>query len=279
LSIELPEAQIFAEQMDAELKGKKIESYDLRDYKRMQRIGFINKDLTTYQLLVGRTVESVSSSGNTIRVKLDKEMNLLIAPEYGGKILYQRAGDKVPKYHLRVDFTDGTHLTTRLTSMGLIYAVADADLKTSYMYNRDFLGKPSPLSEEFTYERFKEQVEDQNRQLKPLLVGKEAVVVGLSNSAYQDIIYRAGLHPKRKASSLSQEELQALYDNMRHVLNERLRLGGKDQFTDLYEKKGGYTPAMGPNMKAEECPKCGSSIQKLAHGGGHIYLCPTCQKE
>jgi len=110
-------------------------------------------------------------------------------------------------------------------------------------------------------------------------VGKEAVVVGLSNSAYQDIIYRAGLHPKRKALSLSQEELLALYDNMRHVLMERLRLGGKDQFTDLHGKQGGYTPAMGPNMKAQECPKCGSSIKKLAHGGGHVYLCPTCQKE
>lgn len=279
MSIELPEAQILAGQMDGELKGKKIESYDLRDYERMQRIGFINKDLTTYQPLIDKTVESVTSSGNTIRVKLDEEMNLLIAPEYGGKVLYHGTGQKVPKYHIRVDFTDGTHLTTRLTSMGLIYAVADADLKTSYMYNRDFLGKPSPLSEEFTYEKFKQQIADQNRQLKPLLVGKEAVVVGLSNSAYQDIIYRAGLHPKRRATSLNEAELQALYDNMRHVLMERLRLGGKDQFTDLYGKQGGYTPAMGPNMKGLNCPKCGSPIQKLAHGGGHVHLCPTCQKE
>lgn len=279
MSIELPEAQILAGQMDGELKGKKIESYDLRDYERMQRIGFINKDLTTYQPLIDKTVESVTSSGNTIRVKLDEEMNLLIAPEYGGKVLYHGTGQKVPKYHIRVDFTDGTHLTTQLTSMGLIYAVADADLKTSYMYNRDFLGKPSPLSEEFTYEKFKKQIADQNRQLKPLLVGKEAVVVGLSNSAYQDIIYRAGLHPKRRATSLNEAELQALYDNMRHVLMERLRLGGKDQFTDLYGKQGGYTPAMGPNMKGLNCPKCGSPIQKLAHGGGHVHLCPTCQKE
>ena len=279
MSIELPEAKILAEQMDAELKGKTIESYDLQDYERMQRIGFINKDLTTYQPLIGRIVESVTSSGNTIRVKLDKEMNLLIAPEYGGKVLYHKTGEKVPKYHIRVDFTDSTVLTTRLTSMGLIYAVADTDLKTSYMYNRDFLGKPSPLSEEFTYERFKEQIADQNRQLKPLLVGKDAVVVGISNSAYQDIIYRAGLHPKRKASSLNEAELQALYDNMRHVLNERLRLNGKDQFTDLYGKKGEYSPAMGPNMKDQNCPKCGTPIKKLAHGGGHVYLCPTCQKE
>ena len=36
-----------------------------------------------------------------------------------------------------------------------------------------------------------------------VLVGKDALVVGLSNSAFQDIIYRAGLHPKRKASSLN----------------------------------------------------------------------------
>ena len=279
MSIELPEAQILAEQMNSELKGKTIESYDLQDYERMQRIGFINKDLTTYQHIIGRTVESVTSSGNTIRVKLDEEMNLLLAPEYGGKVLYHKVGGKIPKYHIRVDFSDGTVLTTRLTSMGLIYAVKDGDLKDSYMFNRDFLGKPSPLSDEFAYEEFKKQMVDQNRQLKPLLVGKEAMVVGISNSAYQDIIYRAGLHPKRKASTLNEDELHALYNNIRHVLNERLRLGGKTQFTDLHGEQGGYVPAMGPNMKEKNCPKCGTIIQKMAHGGGHVYLCPACQKE
>ncbi|MBT3283279.1 hypothetical protein HN376_00990 [Candidatus Bathyarchaeota archaeon] len=36
---------------------------------------------------------------------------------------------------------------------------------------------------------------------------------------------------------------------------------------------------MGPNYKNRECPNCGTTITKLAHGGGHVYLCPSCQTE
>jgi len=113
--------------------------------------------------------------------------------------------------------------------------------------------------------------------LKSVLVGKDAVVVGLSNSAFQDIIYRARLHPKRKASELNMNERQALYDAIKHVLRERIRLKGKDQFYDLYGNEGGYTPAMGPNMKQQNCPACGTSIEKLSVGGGHVFFCPKCQ--
>jgi formamidopyrimidine-DNA glycosylase len=113
--------------------------------------------------------------------------------------------------------------------------------------------------------------------LKAVLVGKAAFIVGLSNSAFQDIIYRAKLHPKRKASELNAEETRRLYDAIKLMVNERLRLNGKDQFYDLYGNKGGYMPAMGPNMKQKSCPECGTPIEKLSHGGGHVYLCPTCQ--
>jgi formamidopyrimidine-DNA glycosylase len=113
--------------------------------------------------------------------------------------------------------------------------------------------------------------------LKSVLVGKDAVVVGLSNSAFQDIIYRARLHPKRKASELKKDERKALFDAIRLLIQERIRLNGKDQFQDLYGNQGGYTPAMGPNMKQQTCPKCGTLIEKLSMGGGHVYLCPNCQ--
>ena len=151
MSIELPEAQIFATQMNDVLKGKKVKSYDLQDVERMIKIGFINKNIFDFKDLIDRTILGVTSRGNTIRVKLDEGMNLLIGPEYGGLIRYHEGGDKVPKYHLRLDFTDGAKLTTRITSMGLIYAVKDENLDQSYMYRRDFLGGISPTSEEFTF--------------------------------------------------------------------------------------------------------------------------------
>ena len=279
MSIELPEAKILAEQMQKELQGKRIKTYHLQNYERLQKIGFLNKDIKSFDQLVNGEVQSVISRGNTIRVKLNNGVNLILAPEYGGEIFYHISEVAIPEnFHLRVDFSDGTALTVRLTSMGGIYVMKDDDLMRSYMFKRDFNPDVlSPIDEEFTFERFSKLLSDNNRALKPVLVGKDAVVVGLSNSAFQDIIYRARLHPKRKASELSTDERRALYDAIRHVLQERIRLNGKDQFLDFYGNQGGYTPAMGPSMKHQNCPVCGTPIEKLSVGGGYVFFCPKCQ--
>ncbi len=280
MSIELPEAQILAKQMNEKLRGKQIQNSQLQDYQRLQRIGFINKDLSDFFQLNGGKVESVISRGNVIRVKLDYGMNLILAPEYGGKILYHTNDNDAPaKVHLNLHFTDNTMLTVALTGMGVIKAVKDAELEDSYVYKRDFSAKASPTNEaEFTFERFSKELSDKNVNLKAAIVGKDAIIVGLSNCAFQDIIYCAGIHPKRKASDLTDSEKQSLYGAIKHVVQERIRLGGKTQFVDLYGKQGNYTPAMGPNMKGQPCLACGGELEKLSLGGGQVYCCPICQK-
>ena len=278
MSIELPEARILAEQLNDAITGKVIQEYDLRDVDRMMRIGFVNKDLSEFKPIIGKTVESAVSRGNTIRVKLSDSMNLLLAPEYGGVITFVEDG-MAPKYHLKLVFNDGSILTVRITSMGVIYAVHDDNLKDSYMYHRDFLTGISPIGPEYTWEWFQETIGSQNKQLKPLIVGKEAYLIGLSNAAFQDIIYRAGLHPKRRASELSETELSSLYDSINCVIEERLKQGGKDEFVDIHGVQGRYVPAMGSNMNGKNCLKCGTKIEKIAHGGGSVYLCPHCQQE
>jgi len=279
MSIELPEAKILAEQMNKELRGKRIKSCHLQDYKRLQRIGMVDKDTKSFDQLVNGKIESVTSRGNAIRTRLNNGMNLILGPEYGGTILYHTSEKTVPKkFHLKVDFSDNTALTVRLTSMGLIHATKDDELDRSYVFRRDFNPDvPSPMDKEFTFKRFSRLLADNNRMLKSVLVGKDAVVVGLSNSAFQDIIYRARLHPKRKASELNEGERRALYDAIKLVLKERIRLNGKEEFYDVYGNQGGYTPAMGSNMKQQPCPTCGTPIEKLSVGGGHVYFCPGCQ--
>jgi len=279
MSIELPEARILAQQLEVSLVGKTIKSYDLQDVERMMHIGFINKNLSDFEAIKDKTVESAKSRGNTIMVKLSDSMNLLIAPEYGGVITYLPDGGKPPKYHLKLEFKDGSILTTRITSMGVIKAVPNQDLSETYMYKRDFISGVSPDEPDFTWEWFKETFGSENRQLKPLLVGKDAFIIGLSNATFQDVIYRAGIHPKRKASDLLETQLKALYTAILTVIDERLEKNGKHQFKDINGVQGAYIPAMGPNMKNQDCPRCGTSIKKIAHGGGSVYLCPTCQPE
>jgi formamidopyrimidine-DNA glycosylase len=279
MSVELPEAKIVAEQMNHELKGKRVKSFLVKDCERLQRIGMMDKDFTSFNQLVDAKIESIASRGNVIRVKFDNGANLILGPEYGGEIFYHTDTTNVPLFHLRLDFSDGTLLTVRLTSMGVIEVRKDDDLNSSYVYKRDFDStKLSPVDDEFTFERFSQLMAENNKMLKSVLVGKDAVIVGVSNSTFQDILYRAGIHPKRKASELNMDETRSLYDSILLVLKERIKLNGKDLFRDLHGKQGSYTPAMGPNMKQQNCPTCGAKIEKLSMGGGHVYLCPNCQK-
>jgi formamidopyrimidine-DNA glycosylase len=279
VSIELPEAKILADQMARTIHGKSIAAYTLCDYERLQRIGMLNRNAHDFDQLLNRTIMAVTSRGNTIRMTLDGGVTLLLGPEYGGTIRYHTPEATPPgKFHLKVMFRDATALTVRLSSMGVIRVLLDAELPDAYLLRRDFNPQvPSPLDDAFTFDQFSTLLTPHSRMLKSVLVGKDAVVVGLSNSAFQDIIYRAHLHPKRKASTLLEDERRALYDALRFVVHERLRLGGTAQFTDLHGTPGGYTPAMGPHMRQRTCPKCGTSIATLHVGGGRTYFCPACQ--
>jgi len=280
VSVELPESQILAEQMTQSLLGKKIASYNLQDYQKLQKVGFMNKNLKEYDLLVGCTIKSINQRGNVIRIQLSKKMNLVLCPDYGAEILYHRNQDTLPKkHHLKIDFSDGTFITIRQTGMGCILAASDNSVNDLYVIKRDFSDTPSPIGEhDFTFEKLRSLLDAKSQNVKAAIVGKSAVVVGLSNAAFQEIIFAAGIHPKRNTSSLDDDEKHDLYDAMKQILNARICAGGKDNWKNLFGEYGRHTPVMGPNMKGEDCPECGAAIEVIAHGGGQVYFCPRCQK-
>ena len=114
--------------------------------------------------------------------------------------------------------------------------------------------------------------------MKTALVGKDSFLVGLGNSAFQEILFLAEINPKRKASELSAIEAKKLFDSIKLVIEERLRLGGKDSFQDLFGKWGSHESVMGPHMKCKSCSNCGSRVEHLSLGGGQVYYCSKCQK-
>jgi len=279
VSVEFPEVYILARQMNKELTGKQIIACNLQNCRKFQDLGFINIYISDFERLIGCKVESVMSRGNTIRLKLDKARNLILAPEYGGVILYHPKGSVASsKYTLKVGFSDDSAFTVNLTGMGIIHSFADEDLASSYVYRRDFSETPSPLESDFTFDYFSAELESRSVNIKSAIVGKDAAVTGLGNAAFQDILYRAGIHPKHKASDLNKAQQRAVYDALRLVVEQRVKLFGKSQFVDFYGRRGSYVPVMGPNMKSKICRACGSDVEKLSLSGGQVYLCPKCQK-
>lgn len=280
MSVELPETQILAEQMMDTILEKKVKSINIQDSAKLQKIGFMNKKLKDYDRLAGCKVKSITFRGNVIRIQMNKKMNIVLCPDYGAMILFHNNEESLPKkYHFKAEFSDGTFLTIRQTGMGLVYSATDQEVKDLYVIKRDFSETPSPVGEhDFTFDRFSELIDAKGQNIKAAIVGKTAIVVGLSNAAFQEIIYKAGIHPKRNTSTLTNDEKHELYDSMKQILNSRICSGGKDKWINLYGEPGRHTPVMGPNMKDKNCPACGATIEKIAHGGGQVYYCPRCQR-
>ncbi|MCL2642422.1 MAG: hypothetical protein FWD52_02750 [Candidatus Bathyarchaeota archaeon] len=276
MSIECPETYILTNQLNKELNNKTITNYEVQNSQQLQQKGFISQNQTLNHL-INRKILSTTTKGNTIIIKLDNHWNIIIAPEYGGTITIHPPQTNPTKFHLKIDLQT-LLLTINLTSIGCIQAVETPFLKTNYLYNRDFSQKLNPLETNFTPKHFIEQLDNKKQNIKTALVGKTAVIVGISNSAFQDIIYRAKINPKRNTHTLTLDEKQNLYNAIKQLIKERLEAGGKNQFTDLYGNPGLYIPKMGPNKKDQPCPLCNSKIEKINHGGGQVYLCPTCQK-
>jgi formamidopyrimidine-DNA glycosylase len=78
--------------------------------------------------------------------------------------------------------------------------------------------------------------------------------------------------------ALTDWEIDAMYDAVKHVLAEMTAQGGRDTERDLFGQPGGYRTVLSKNTVGTPCPACGTVIQKEAYLGGAIYTCSGCQE-
>lgn len=162
---------------------------------------------------------------------------------------------------------------------GMLWAFAD-DGTFSHDYYLTARGRPDPYSETFTENYFRELAADPALQKKSVkaFLATEQRIPGLGNGVLQDMLLTAGVHPKRKVFTLSENNISRLYRAVRRTADEMLRLGGRDTEGDLFGNKGGYVTRLGAKASGGLCPACGiGAVRREAYLGGTIYYCPECQ--
>ena len=139
--------------------------------------------------------------------------------------------------------------------------------------------KPSPLSEEFTRVYFQELCETRNfeKLSAKAFLATEQRVPGLGNGVLQDILFHAGIHPKRKMGTISPRELGGLFSSVKSTLQTMVEDGGRDTEKDLFDEPGGYETILSRKSVGTPCPRSGEPITRATYGGGSVYSCATCQ--
>jgi formamidopyrimidine-DNA glycosylase len=104
---------------------------------------------------------------------------------------------------------------------------------------------------------------------------------GVGNIYADEALSRAGVRPRRRAASLTREELRRLYRAVQKVLNQAIAAGGSS-ISDYVDDQG--EPGMFQvqhrvyGREGEPCLKCGRTIRRVIIAGRSSHYCPHCQK-
>lgn len=274
---ELPEIKNFEKQFNAILRGKTIRSGSLGNSPH--KFVWYNRTPDEFKgLAIGKKIGQARGRGRWLFVDVDPGY-VLVFGEMGGRLLYQPAPASLPaKYHLHLEFDDGSLLTAATQMWGAMELFKAGD-ELQRQYVKDM--RPTPVDQAFTFEYFDSLIEDllkgEKRSVKSLLT-QDQIIPGLGNSIAQDIMFKARLHPRHPLADLPGTAREALYEAITGVVNQVIEAGGRSDEVDLFGKPGCYQRLMDNESLKRPCPACGGRVEKIAYLGGNCYLCPTCQK-
>lgn len=273
--IELPEAVVFAQQLNSAIQSKTIHSAVAG--RSPHKFAWYSGDPAGYSgRLAGKTIGLATSLGGMVEIQVE-DVVLLFGD--GVNLRFHQAQEDRPlKHQLLVEFEDSTALSATIAMYGGLWCYPRGDNDNPYyLVARE---KPSPLTDEFSADYFTGLFlpELEKVSLKAFLASQQRIP-GLGNGVLQDILYHARLHPKRKVETVGEVGKQALFRAVKTTLADMVKQGGRDTERDLFGNAGGYHTQMSKNTVGQPCPSCGSPIQKQAYLGGSIYFCPGCQKE
>jgi formamidopyrimidine-DNA glycosylase len=273
---ELPEYVTLARQMDETLTGKRIRRGSLGNSPH--KFVWYNRTPEEFSRLTGgKTVGRARAKGKWLFVPLDPGYVLLFG-ECGGRVLYHPAEATLPeKYHLWLTFDDGTSLTA-MTAMWGAMELYEAGQEADRQYVKGM--RPTPLDPEFTLQYLSALIDEVTPTGKPsakALLTQDQLIPGLGNAIAQDILFRAGLHPKHPIRDLDRDQRRRLHDAILDTLEKAIAGGGRYDEFDLYNRPGGYVRLMDSRSAGQPCPVCGTVIERIQYLGGACYFCPRCQ--
>jgi len=226
--------------------------------------------------VVRKTIKSVEGRGKWLFIKLGSDHTLLFNPGMGADVVHFKPNDKLPnKYQIKFTLDDKTGFTIRVWWFCYLHLMHANKFDEHKLTAK--LGT-TPLNKRFTLNYFKQLLSRKRGNIKTFLLDQKNIA-GIGNVYIQDILFNAKLHPKRAISSLTGEEVEALYNSIKSILNESIELGGLAYEKDFYGNKGGYGAEQFKiaYKPGRPCPVCKTTIQKIKTGSTGSFICPSCQ--
>lgn len=219
------------------------------------------------------------SSGETLLIHLGMSGRMLVSGDPLGQFVHDHPAP-AKHDHVVLDMDNGARITfndpRRFGAMDL--------LETATAESHKLLASigPEPLGNDFSEPYLIEAFKGRMTPVKSALLDQH-IVAGLGNIYVCEALFRAGIHPKRKAGQIAAPRVGALVPIIRQVLSEAIEAGGSS-LRDFRQADGelGYFQhtfrVYGQEGQACTTPGCPSVIQRIVQSGRSSFYCPTCQR-
>lgn len=139
---------------------------------------------------------------------------------------------------------------------------------------------PEPLTPDFSAE----YLYGRSRQVKGAVknfIMDNGVVSGIGNIYATEILFAAGIDPRKAAGTLTKPQCRRITDHAKRILQDAIAAGGTTiaDFRQVDGSEGKFAVALRIYGKfGEPCPRCGTRLESVKLGGRTSVFCPKCQK-
>ena len=227
-------------------------------------------------------IKDIYRRGKYIIFNLKNKKDLIIHLRMTGKLLLKETNQSIDK-HTHIIFKlakNNCKQELRFNNMrkfGRTYLVDETQWRPAGNLNN--LG-PEPLADDFKPENFRDKFKNRSAKIKSLLL-KQGFIAGVGNIYADEALFEAGINPKRKANTLTEEEIEKLYYTIKSVLKKGIKYCGTSVQNYVNEKgeTGSFQEKLKVyNQEGEKCQNCDSQIKKMKVGGRGTHYCPQCQQ-
>ncbi|MBK1850946.1 bifunctional DNA-formamidopyrimidine glycosylase/DNA-(apurinic or apyrimidinic site) lyase [Marinobacter sp. 1-4A] len=139
---------------------------------------------------------------------------------------------------------------------------------------------PEPLSPEFNGRMLFQLSRSKNTPVKAFIMDSH-VVVGVGNIYANEALFKAGIHPRRKAGRISLDRYQRLAEAIREILSAAILMGGTTlrDFVNSDGKPGYFAQSLLVyGRTGEPCPECETPLKEIRMSGRSTVYCTRCQR-
>jgi formamidopyrimidine-DNA glycosylase len=138
-------------------------------------------------------------------------------------------------------------------------------------------GGSEPL--EVEKDRFVALFRGRKTPIKSALLNQK-LLRGVGNIYADESLFRAGLRPRRRVSTITRAQLEKLYESVQEVLKEAIALGGSSisNYVDADGEEGFFQLQHRVyGREGDPCLVCETPIKRVVIVGRSSHYCPKCQ--